>query len=82
MPPKIELEKARLKLVAVEATARELALELGRSGGDPATIDFLMDLRAAYERELKGWPMLDSVLQCRRAQTVYDQYKDALVTLV
>ena len=81
MPPKRELEEARQQLVRVEASARELALELGQSGGDPAAINFFLDLKAAYDNEKNGWPIPKLVLRCSDALTLYDQYKDALVTL-
>ena len=81
MPPSIELDEARQRLVQAEQDAEELALQLARNGGDSAVVGFLKNLAEAYDREKQGWPMPESVFRCSRALTLYDQYKDARAVL-
>ena len=81
MPPSRELDEARRNLVQVERDAEKLALHLVQNGEDNTVVCFLRNLEEAYDRAKQGWPMPDSVFQCSRALTLYDQYKDARVKI-
>ena len=81
MPPSMELDAARQRLVQVEQDAEDLARQLAQNGEDSAVVGFLRNLGEAYDREKQGWPMPESVFRCSRALTLYDQYKDARAEL-